>query len=92
MRPWTLAFLACLVAIGLMAPGEAPAYYGEGATIVSADLGRLEQGDDASGSPAISGDGRYVAFQTRARNFFADDDPDPPGKYRVGGVFRRDMQ
>jgi hypothetical protein len=63
-----------------------------GAFLVSADYGRLEQGDDATGFAAISADGRYVAFQTRARNFFADDDPDPPGRYRAGGIFRFDLQ
>jgi Tol biopolymer transport system component len=31
-------------------------------------------------------------FQTTARNLFADDDPDPPGQIRVGGIFRRDLQ
>lgn len=92
MRHRTVVVVAAFLLAGLLVPATASAFYGDGATIVSADLGRLEQGDDASGSPATSGDGRYVAFQTRARNFFADDDPDPPGKYRVGGVFRRDMQ
>jgi len=88
----TVVVTAGFMLAGLLAPVAAPAFYGDGATIVSADLQRLEQGDDASGSPAMSGDGRYVAFQTRARNFFADDDPDPAGKYRVGGVFRRDLR
>jgi Tol biopolymer transport system component len=88
VRRLLLAGLAVLAAW----PTSAAAFYGNGATIVSADLGRLEQGDDASLSPDISSDGRYVAFFTRARNFFADDDPDPPGKYRVGGIFRRDLE
>ena len=35
-------------------------------------------------------DGRYVVFQTEAENFFADNDPDPPGATRVGGIFRYD--
>jgi hypothetical protein len=64
----------------------------DGARLVSADYDRLEQGDDSTVFAAISGDGRYVAIQTRARNFFADDDPDPPGLYRAGGVFRFDLQ
>ena len=73
-------------------PRGAAAFYGYGAQIVSADFARGEQGDDATVFAAISADGRYVAIQTRARNFFADDDPDPPGEYRAGGVFRFDLE
>ncbi len=83
--------LAATVAVSLALPASAAGFYGNGAEIVSADFGRLEQGDDATVFAAISGDGRYVAMQTRARNFFADDDPDPPGRYRAGGVFRFDL-
>jgi WD40-like Beta Propeller Repeat len=64
----------------------------DGAQLVSADYARLEQGDASTVFAAISADGRYVAFQTLARNFFADDDPDPPGEYRAGGIFRFDLQ
>ena len=67
-------------------------FYGFGAQVVSADFQRLEQGDDATTYAAVSGGGRYVAIQTRARNFFADDDPDPPGDYRMGGLFRFDLE
>jgi Tol biopolymer transport system component len=92
----TPALVACLAAAlavlaGFLAPASARAFYGHGAQIVSADFERLEQGDDATVYAAISAGGRYVAIQTRARNFFADDDPDPPGKYRAGGVFRFDL-
>lgn len=83
---------ALALAFVLLFPATAPAFYGDGAQIVSADFVRDEQGDDATEFAAISADGRYVAFQTRARNFFADDDPDPPGKYRAGGVFRFDLE
>ena len=38
----------------------------------------------------ITPDGRYVALQSRATNFFADDDPDPAGRLRRGGIFRFD--
>jgi hypothetical protein len=82
----------------LVAPASAPASWGnaadavDGAQLISADYNRLEQGDDSTVFAAISADGRYVAFQTLARNFFADDDPDPPGQYRAGGVFRFDLQ
>ena len=68
------------------------AYIPPGATIVSASLERLEQADDSTLQVALSGDGRYAAFSTRARNFFADDDPDPGGQFRAGGIFRRDLQ
>jgi len=80
--------LAALAAAAL-APAAASAFYGHGAQIVSADFERLEQGDDTTDFAAISADGRYVAIQTRARNFF--DDPDPPAQYRAGGVFRFDL-
>ncbi len=63
----------------------------EGAQLVSADYARLEQGDDTTRFAAISGDGRFVAIQTRARNFFADGDADPAGQYRAGGIFRFDL-
>jgi Tol biopolymer transport system component len=63
-----------------------------GALLVSADYGRLEQGDDTTRFATISADGRYVAFETFSRNFFADDDPDPAGAYRAGGIFRFDLQ
>jgi hypothetical protein len=99
MRCWTLATVASvLTGIVASAPAAAPAAWEnawdgvDGAQLVSADYARLEQGDDSTVFAAISGDGRYVAFQTLARNFFADDDPDPPGRYRAGGVFRFDLQ
>jgi hypothetical protein len=86
-----LASLA-VVFLVLFAPAGAAAFYGNGAQIVSADFERLEQGDDSTTYAAISAGGGYVAIQTRARNFFADDDPDPPGQYRAGGIFRFDLQ
>ena len=85
-----LAALCC--AATLLAPGRADAFYGNGAQIASVSLDRLEQADDDSFVPSMSADARYVVFDTRARNFFADDDPDPRGQYRAGGIFRRDMQ
>jgi hypothetical protein len=90
--------LAIAAVAALAAPAAAPAFYGDAATakpgaeLVSADYGRLEQGDDTTDFAAISANGRYVAIQTRARNFFADDDPDPPGQFRAGGIFRVDLQ
>lgn len=87
-----VATLAALVVLMTTAVG-AQADYGAGeadggADLVSADYDRLEQGDDSTVYAAVSADGRYVVIQTRARNFFADDDPDPAGQYRAGGVFR----
>jgi Tol biopolymer transport system component len=95
-----VAILCAAAGLGALAasPQAADALYGnaaddvDGAQLVSADYARLEQGDDTTVFSAISGDGRYVAIQTRARNFFADDDPDPPGQYRAGGVFRFDLE
>lgn len=86
---------AALLAL-LAIPPAAGAYYGagleaDGAELVSADYERLEQGDDSTVFAAVSADGRYVVMQTRARNFFADDDPDPVGQYRAGGLFRFEL-
>ena len=92
------AAAAVALALVLAAPADAQAAWGsawdeaEGAQLVSADYGRLEQGDGSTVFAAISADGRYVAFQTLARNFFADDDPDPSGQFRAGGIFRFDLQ
>ena len=94
----TAALFCAAACLSAAAPGGASASFGNGATgeegadLVSADYARLEQGDDSTIFAAISADGRYVAIQTRARNFFADDDPDPAGRYRAGGVFRFDLE
>jgi hypothetical protein len=93
-----LRFLWLVVGLIGLVPASAAAFYGNaadgvpGAQLVSADYARLEQGDDSTDFAAISADGRYVVIQTRARNFFADDDPDPVGQYRAGGIFRFDLQ
>jgi len=95
------AIAACSAALalaGLAAPSPTAAFYDNGfdavpgAFLVSADYGRLEQGDDTTRFATISADGRYVAIETFSRNFFADDDPDPGGAYRAGGIFRFDLQ
>lgn len=82
---------AVAMTVVMVAPGTADAYYGNGAQIISADFGRLEQGDDGTTFAAISSNGSFVAFQTRARNLFPDGDADPPGQYREGGIFRSDV-
>jgi hypothetical protein len=92
MRGARLAISLALFAPAAVAPATAGAFYGNGAQIVSADFQRLEQGDDTTVFAAISANGRYVAIQTLARNFFADGDADPLGQYRAGGVFRFDLE
>lgn len=85
--------LAALLAGALGAlPSAADAYFAPGAQIVSVSPEKREQADDSTSAVDISDDGRYVVFQTRARNLFDDADPDPPGQFRVGGIFRRDLQ
>jgi len=89
---------AIAVFVTLTLPPAAIATYGNaadgagGAQLVSADYARLEQGDDTTRFAAISADGRYVAIETLSRNLFADGDPDPPGQFRAGGIFRFDLQ
>jgi hypothetical protein len=72
-----------------------PAAGGLGADIVSVDRASDEQADAPTSDAAISADGRYVVFQTRATNFFENDgvgggDPEPPDILREGGIFRYD--
>jgi hypothetical protein len=59
--------------------------------VASASLERRELADDASSAAVVSGDGRYVAVATAARNLFPDDVVDPPGQFYMGGIFRRDL-
>ncbi|MBU6337962.1 MAG: hypothetical protein KGR19_09155 [Acidobacteria bacterium] len=86
------AAAAVAVPGGAVVPSGAAAYFAPGAQIVSVSPEKREQADDSTSVVDISEDGRYVVFQTRARNLFADDDPDPPGQFRIGGIFRRDLQ
>lgn len=60
------------------------------AQLASVHNERLEQADGATAAVDLSGDGRWVVFQSAATNFFADDDADQPGTLRRGGVFRFD--
>jgi hypothetical protein len=93
-----LAGLVAVVLAGCCTAATAGAYYGNGfdavpgAFLLSADYARHEQGDDTTRFATISADGRYAAIETFARNLFADDDPDPAGMYRAGGIFRFDLQ
>jgi Tol biopolymer transport system component len=78
-----------------------PAAGGFGANIVSVDNASDEQANAPSTDAAISANGQYVVFQTRATNFFENDggvegphglelDVEPPGTLREGGIFRYD--
>ncbi|MTD44025.1 hypothetical protein GKE82_06840 [Conexibacter sp. W3-3-2] len=83
-----LVGLATLVAA--VAPAAAVAApFAPGAVVLSASQARLEQADDVTTQVALSRDARYAIIVTRATNLFADDDPDPPGRSRIGGIFRR---
>lgn len=89
----TKRIAATLVSIFAAAafPGVASATYGPGADLVSINPVRAEQGDGDVQNAVISQDGRYVVFQTKARNFYPANDPgDPSGQTRVGGIFRWD--
>ena len=90
MSPRRLVLAAAAVAALTAAPAAAPAAWAPGPEIVSVDNARQEQGDGATSFAGLSGDGRYVVFQTRATNFFGDGDGDPDGGRRLGGVFRYD--
>ncbi|HST39550.1 MAG TPA: hypothetical protein VLK58_08575 [Conexibacter sp.] len=79
---------ALCAAAGAFAP-SARAGWSE-AQLASVHNGRLEQADGASTALDLSGDGRWVVFQTAATNFFADDDADAPATMRRGGIFRFD--
>ena len=91
MSPRTFLPTIAALALAVVLPATALAYVAPGATVLSASIERQEQGDDLTNAVTISGDGNYAVFQTRARNFFADDDPDPDGQFRFGGLFRRDL-
>jgi WD40-like Beta Propeller Repeat len=99
LAPGVLTLFCALLASA--APAHAiygPTAGGLGAEIVSVDNASDEQGDAPTTDAAISGDGRYVVFQTRATNFFEDDGEtqseleaaEPHGTLREGGIFRYD--
>lgn len=85
------SILVCVVWLALLAVPPARAAWNPGAEIVSASLQKLEIADAATQFADIADDGRYVAFQTRARNLFDPGDPGPDGYVRTGGIFRRDL-
>ena len=95
--------VALLCSLVLAASAHAiygPAAGGLGADIVSVDHISDEQADAESTDAAISADGRYVVFQTKATNLFEDDGEsqqeqeaaEPLGTIREGGVFRYDRR
>lgn len=106
-RPRAVCSLAAVLSIcSLLTVSAARATYGPatggfGADIVSIDSASDEQGDAPTTDAAISANGRYVVFQTRATNFFENDggvvgtgglelDTEPAGTLREGGIFRYD--
>jgi Tol biopolymer transport system component len=89
MKTHLLLAAGAIAAVLAVAPVAAGSW--EPAQIVSSSPDRREQGDDTTRAVSLSLDGRYAAFETRARNFFADDDPDPAGHFREGGIFRRSL-
>ena len=91
-RLHALGAAAGLLALGGGAAPAAHAAWAPSPEILSVDNQRLEQGDGATVSADLAGGGRYAVFQTRARNFFADADPDPAGRARQGAIFRADRQ
>ena len=87
------AIAAAAAVLGLVLPGGRRRTTARARRSCRRRSQRLEQGDDTTTfASAVCADGRYVAVQTRARNLFADDDPDPAGQYRVGGIFRFDLE
>lgn len=84
-----IALAAGTVALAAAAAAPAQARWSE-AQLASVHAERLEQADGATVAVDLSGDGRWVVFQSSATNFFADDDADVPGTLRRGGIFRFD--
>ena len=75
-RVLALGVMIVLCVLVLAPPAHAiygSAAGGLGAEIVSVDNASDEQGDASTVEAAISANGRYVVFQTRATNFFEDD-------------------
>ena len=89
MRHSVVALIAAVTAAVFTA--SAAAYVAPGAEILSASVQRLEQGDDSTTQVTLSAGGEYAFFTTRASNFFADNDADPAGQFRSGGIFRRNL-
>ncbi|MDO8212960.1 hypothetical protein [Conexibacter sp. CPCC 206217] len=87
-RPISFALGGALLLAAAL-PAVAPAAWSD-AQLASVDNARLEQADGGTTAVDLSGDGRWVVFQTRATNFFPDDDADAIGTLRLGGVFRFD--
>ena len=94
---------ACLLTAVLSAPqaealSTGPTAGGFGADIVSVNYAADEQADAETTDAAVSADGRFVVFQTKATNFFEGDGEtleeqeaaEPSGTLREGGIFRYD--
>lgn len=79
-RYWIGWAVLCLVVVGVVTSALA------GGTERVSLSSSGERGNGGSGGPAISADGRFVAFQSRATNLVADD------TNGVEDVFCRDRQ
>ncbi len=97
------ALLAAVWSFGSASPARAiygPTAGGFGAELVSVDNASDEQANAPTTDADVSGDGRYVVFQTKATNFFENDGEtqqereaaEPPGTLREGGIFRYDRE
>jgi hypothetical protein len=85
-----VALVSAVLAAGAVATVVVPsasAAWDPGATPASATDFLL--GDDRSASPLLSGDGRYVVFETQA-SVLLGDPPDEDERY-VGGIVRKDL-
>ncbi len=90
MRRALYIYGALTVLLLAAVPAGATGAWQNGAELVSASVEKQEQGNAPTTASAISSDGRFVAFETRATNLF--NDQDPPGVDRIGGIFRKDLQ
>ena len=79
-------------------PPAPAAFYGNAATAAAAPSSSppTTRGSSRATTRPTSRRSPPTAATSRSRpaprNFFADDDPDPPGQFRAGGIFRFDLQ
>lgn len=79
--------IAGLLGAALVGP---PAADGRWDAALLASASAREQATSATSVADLAASGRYLVFQTTARNLFAD--AEQPGTYREGGIFRRDLE
>jgi hypothetical protein len=81
------ALAPTLLALALAAPAAHAGW--SAASLVSASASEQAQAGVVPAEVDVSADGRRVVFRTSSRNLF--DDPEPPGAFRQGGIFRKDL-